>query len=55
MSSFSADWLALREPADHRARDPQLAEILAHFLNPRTSIKLVDLYRFHFDNHSVLN
>jgi trans-aconitate methyltransferase len=43
MSSFSADWLALREPADHRARDPQLAQILAHFLSPRTNIKLVDL------------
>lgn len=43
MSSFSPEWLRLREPADHRARDHGLAERLAAHLEGRRSIKLVDL------------
>ena len=43
MSGFSPEWLRLREPADHRARDRGLAERLAAHLEGRQSIKLVDL------------
>ena len=43
MSGFSPEWLRLREPADHRARDRGLAERLAAHLQGRQSIKLVDL------------
>lgn len=43
MSGFSAEWLALREPADHRARDPGLlARLRAHFAG-RNAIRIVDL------------
>lgn len=43
MSGFSAEWLALREPADHRARDPGLlARLSAHFAG-RDAIRVVDL------------
>ena len=43
MSSFSPEWLRLREPADHRARDRGLVERLAAHLQGRESIRLVDL------------
>ncbi len=43
MSGFSPEWLALREPADHAARNPQLlAAVGAHFA-AKQSISVVDL------------
>lgn len=43
MSGFSADWLALREPADHRSRDPGLGQALAGALGARPDIEVVDI------------
>lgn len=43
MSGFSAEWLALREPADHRSRDPGLAAALTGGLGGRGDIEVVDL------------
>lgn len=43
MSGFSPDWLALREPADHRARDRDLLTDLAERLQGRRSVSVVDL------------
>lgn len=43
MSGFDADWLALREPADHRARDPSLRDALARHFAARASITVTDL------------
>lgn len=43
MSGFSADWLALREPADHRSRNPALARRLQALLGNRDVIRVVDL------------
>lgn len=43
MGGFSPEWLALREPADHAARNPQvLAAVGAHFA-AKTSLTVVDL------------
>ena len=43
MSGFSPDWLALREPVDHRSRDRSVAaELTSHFAD-RGSIVVVDL------------
>lgn len=42
MSGFSPDWLALREPADHRARHPALLEALSEHLRGR-EVEVVDL------------
>ncbi len=43
MSGFSSDWLALREPADVRARDPDLLATLAQHLANRNALEVVDL------------
>jgi hypothetical protein len=43
MSGFSADWLALREPYDLRARNPAVLDAVAAHLEGRASIRIVDL------------
>lgn len=43
MSGFSPDWLALREPVDHRSRDRRLAEALRLYFAGRKSCSVVDL------------
>jgi hypothetical protein len=43
MSGFSADWLALREPYDARARNPVVLDAVAASLNRYASIRIVDL------------
>lgn len=43
MSDFSAEWLRLREPADHRSRDTALAAEVARLFTLRKTIRIVDL------------
>lgn len=43
MSGFTTEWLALREPADHRSRNPSLQSALSSRLSVRASIDVVDL------------
>ncbi len=43
MSGFSPEWLALREPADHRSRSQALAGSLARHVSHRPEISVVDL------------
>lgn len=43
MSGFSPDWLALREDADKRARNRELASTLAARLQMRQQVSVVDL------------
>ncbi len=43
MSGFSADWLALREPYDLRARNPAVLDAVAASLEPLSSVRIVDL------------
>ena len=43
MSGFSPSWLALREPADHRSRNKDLAEALKTRFLQREKIAVVDL------------
>ncbi|MHB2165972.1 class I SAM-dependent methyltransferase [Alsobacter sp. R-9] len=43
MSGFSPDWLALREPADHRARDAGLARRLSSWLSARPDVRVLDM------------
>jgi SAM-dependent methyltransferase len=43
VSGFSTDWLALREPADHRARSPALLQELRSRFAGREAVTVVDL------------
>lgn len=43
MSGFSPDWLALREPVDHRSRDARLAAQLEASFAGRPNITVIDL------------
>ncbi len=43
MSGFSAEWLALREPYDARARNPAVLDAVAASLAGRPSITIADL------------
>jgi hypothetical protein len=43
MGDFTAEWLALREPADHRARSARLAREIARRLTDRPPLHIVDL------------
>ena len=43
MTRFSADWLALREPYDARARNPDVLDALAAAVADRGSLDIVDL------------
>jgi hypothetical protein len=43
MSGFASDWLTLREPYDHAARDRSLLDTLAAWASPRGRLAIVDL------------
>ncbi len=43
MTSFSADWLALREPYDLRARNPAVLDGVAASLQQLSAVRIVDL------------
>jgi len=43
MTGFSADWLALREDADRRARSAELAAQAAHLLAAHSPMRIVDI------------
>ena len=43
MSGFSANWLALREPFDRRARNADVLEAVAGSLKQHISVRIADL------------
>ncbi len=43
MTGFTPDWLQLREPADHRSRNPELAEMLSARFAASDRISVIDL------------
>lgn len=43
MSGFSADWLALREPADHRSRNAKLGRAVARHFDGWRPVTVIDL------------
>lgn len=43
MSGFSPEWLALREPIDHRSRNAELAQAMNARFQQRSTVKVVDL------------
>jgi hypothetical protein len=43
MGDFSAEWLALREPADHAARSVTLTQVVVDLLEPDPSPHILDL------------
>ncbi|MEE4637990.1 MAG: class I SAM-dependent methyltransferase [Wenzhouxiangella sp.] len=49
-ATFAADWLSLREPADHAARSGLLAEHLKKVLKDRGFLRIVDLGCGHGSN-----
>jgi len=43
MTGFSAEWLALREPYDTRARNAEVLAAIANFLKPLPAVRVIDL------------
>ena len=43
MSGFSAEWLALREPFDASARNPDVLDAVSDLLRARPSVHIADL------------
>ena len=43
MTGFSAEWLALREPADHAARNLEVLAATARYFGGRETIEVLDL------------
>ena len=43
MGEFSVEWLALREPADHRARSARLTRDIANRVIDRSPVRVLDL------------
>ena len=43
MAGFSPEWLALREPADHAARNPQVLAAVGSYFADRASVSVLDL------------
>uniref|UniRef100_A0A9E7ZUK8 Class I SAM-dependent methyltransferase n=1 Tax=Bosea sp. NBC_00436 TaxID=2969620 RepID=A0A9E7ZUK8_9HYPH len=43
MAGFSPEWLALREPADHAARNPQVLAAVGSYFADKTSLSVLDL------------